>query len=43
MPENLVDTIVREKDFVKGVQLLQLSRAGEAVWDNAWSEFTAGA
>ena len=43
VPEHLVDAIVREEDFVKGVQLLQLSRAGEAAWDNAWSEFTTGA
>lgn len=43
VPEHLADAIVREEDFVKGVQLLQLSRAGEATWDNAWSEFTTGA
>jgi spermidine/putrescine transport system substrate-binding protein len=43
VPEHLADAIVREEDFVKGVQLLQLSREGEATWDNAWSEFTTGA
>jgi len=43
VPEHLSDAIVREADFDKGVQLLQLSRDGEAMWDNAWSKFTAGA
>jgi spermidine/putrescine transport system substrate-binding protein len=43
VPETLANAIVREEDFGRGVQLLQLSRAGEAVWDNAWSKFTTGA
>jgi spermidine/putrescine transport system substrate-binding protein len=42
VPEHLADAIVREEDFDKGVQLLQLSRQGEKTWDDAWSKFTAG-
>jgi spermidine/putrescine transport system substrate-binding protein len=43
VPEHLADAIVREEDFKKGVQILQLTRDGEAMWDEAWSKFTAGA
>jgi spermidine/putrescine transport system substrate-binding protein len=43
VPEHLSDSIVRERDFEIGVQLLQLSREGEKIWDDAWSEFTTGA
>jgi spermidine/putrescine transport system substrate-binding protein len=42
VPAHLADSIVREDDFVKGVQLLQLTREGEQLWDEAWSKFTAG-
>jgi spermidine/putrescine transport system substrate-binding protein len=42
VPKHLADAIVRQEDFDRGVQLLQLSRAGEQVWDSAWSKFTSG-
>jgi spermidine/putrescine transport system substrate-binding protein len=42
VPAHLTDAIVRPEDFDKGVQLLQLSRNGESLWDDAWSKFTAG-
>jgi spermidine/putrescine transport system substrate-binding protein len=42
VPAHLTDAIVRPEDFDKGVQLLQLSRTGETLWDDAWSKFTAG-
>jgi spermidine/putrescine transport system substrate-binding protein len=43
VPEHLSPAIVRPEDFDRGVQLLQLSREGEAAWDSAWSEFSTGA
>jgi spermidine/putrescine transport system substrate-binding protein len=41
--ENLVGAVIRPEDFDIGYQLLQLSPAGERLWDNAWARFRAGA
>jgi spermidine/putrescine transport system substrate-binding protein len=43
VPAHLDTTVIRPEDFETGYQLLQLSLAGERLWDNAWSTFTAGA
>jgi spermidine/putrescine transport system substrate-binding protein len=43
VPPHLDTTVIRPEDFERGHQLLQLSLAGEQLWDNAWSTFTAGA
>ena len=43
VPAHLESAIVRPEDFDEGQQLLQLTLAGEKTWDNAWSQFTAGA
>ena len=43
VPAHLDTTVIRPEDFATGYQLLQLSLAGERVWDDAWSTFTAGA
>ena len=42
VPAHLANAVVRPEDFDTGQQLLQLSLAGEKVWDDAWSTFTAG-
>lgn len=42
VPPHLSPAIIRQEDFEKGHQLLQLSLAGEKLWDDAWSRFTAG-
>lgn len=41
--ENLKTAVVRENDFLKGSQELELSPAGFTLWQNAWAEFKAGA
>jgi len=43
VPPHLETTVIRPEDFDTGQQLLQLSLAGERLWDDAWSTFTAGA
>jgi spermidine/putrescine transport system substrate-binding protein len=42
VPAHLASAIIRPEDFDTGQQLLQLSLAGEKLWDDAWSRFTAG-
>lgn len=42
VPAHLASAVIRPEDFEKGHQLLQLSLAGEKLWDDAWSTFTAG-
>ena len=42
VPAHLANAVVRPEDFDEGQQLLQLSLAGERIWDDAWSKFTAG-
>jgi spermidine/putrescine transport system substrate-binding protein len=42
IPPNLASTIVRKSDFVKGVTIDALTADGQALWTNAWSNFTAG-
>lgn len=42
VPPHLESTVIQPEDFETGYQLLQLSLAGERLWDNAWSTFTAG-
>lgn len=43
VPEHLASAIIRPLDFDRGYQLLQLTLAGEKIWDDAWSKFIAGA
>jgi spermidine/putrescine transport system substrate-binding protein len=43
VPKNLTTAVVRESDFVNGNQPLELSPEGQALWQNAWAEFKAGA
>ena len=43
VPAHLASAIIRPQDFDRGYQLLQLSLAGEKIWDDAWSKFIAGA
>jgi spermidine/putrescine transport system substrate-binding protein len=40
--ENIVSAIVTPAHYADGVQLLQLSPGGEAVWDDEWATFRAG-
>lgn len=42
IPANLKTAVVREKDFVKGNQPLELTPEGQTLWQNAWAEFVAG-
>jgi spermidine/putrescine transport system substrate-binding protein len=42
VPAHLDTTVIRPEDFDTGYQLLALSLAGERLWDDAWSTFTAG-
>lgn len=42
IPPNLAAAVVRESDFVKGYQELELSPAGAKVWQDAWAAFKAG-
>jgi spermidine/putrescine transport system substrate-binding protein len=42
IPPNLASTIVRKSDFVKGVTIDALTTKGQALWQNAWSNFKAG-
>jgi spermidine/putrescine transport system substrate-binding protein len=40
--ENLKSAIVTQDHYDKGIQLLQLSPAGEALWEDHWAKFKAG-
>jgi spermidine/putrescine transport system substrate-binding protein len=40
--KNLRTAVVRESDFLKGNQPLELSPEGQTLWQNAWAEFSAG-
>ena len=42
IPANLASTIVRESDFKKGVTIDALTSNGQALWQDAWSNFKAG-
>jgi spermidine/putrescine transport system substrate-binding protein len=42
IPPNLSSTIVRKSDFVKGVTIDALTTKGQALWQDAWSNFKAG-
>ena len=42
VPAHLASAVIKPQDFDTGQQLLQLSLAGEKLWDDAWSTFTAG-
>ncbi len=42
VPKNLINTVVTMDDYKSGVELLQLSPTGRAVWDNVWASFKAG-
>jgi spermidine/putrescine transport system substrate-binding protein len=42
VPAHLASAVITPADFDTGQQLLQLSLAGEKLWDDAWSKFTAG-
>ena len=42
IPKNLATAVVRPEQFAFNQQLLQLSVAGERLWDDAWSKFKAG-
>jgi spermidine/putrescine transport system substrate-binding protein len=40
--ENIVGAIVTPEHYADGIQYLQLSAAGEALWDDEWAAFKAG-
>jgi spermidine/putrescine transport system substrate-binding protein len=40
--ENIASAIVTQEHYLKGIQLLQLSPAGEGVWEDHWAKFKAG-
>jgi spermidine/putrescine transport system substrate-binding protein len=40
--ENLVSAIVTPAHYADGIQELQLSAAGEALWNDEWAKFKAG-
>src|SRR5215467_6213582 len=42
IPKNLASTIVRKSDFDKGVTIDALTSQGQALWQDAWSNFKAG-
>jgi spermidine/putrescine transport system substrate-binding protein len=42
IPKNLASTIVRKSDFEKGVTIDGLTSQGQALWQDAWSNFKAG-
>jgi len=42
VPAHLASAVIKPEEFDTGQQLLQLSLAGEKLWDDAWSTFTAG-
>ena len=42
VPRNLTSAVVRESDFDRGYFELELTPAGQKLWQNAWAEFKAG-
>ena len=42
IPKGLATAVVRPEQFAFNQELLQLSVAGERLWDAAWSKFKAG-
>ena len=42
IPKTLTETIVPPDEFAANQELLQLSVAGQRLWDDAWSKFKAG-
>jgi spermidine/putrescine transport system substrate-binding protein len=42
IPKTLESAVVRPDQFAANQELLQLSVAGERLWDDAWSKFKAG-
>ena len=42
IPKSLEPAVVRPDQFAANQELLQLSVAGERLWDQAWSRFKAG-
>ena len=42
IPQTLQEAVVRPDQFPTNQELLQLSVAGERLWDDAWSKFKAG-
>jgi spermidine/putrescine transport system substrate-binding protein len=42
VPAHLAAAVIKPQDFDTGQQLLQLSLAGEKLWDTAWSTFPSG-
>jgi spermidine/putrescine transport system substrate-binding protein len=42
IPKTLTSAVTRPDQFASNQELLQLSVAGERLWDDAWSKFKAG-
>ena len=42
IPKTLQPAIIRPEEFASNQELLQLSVAGQRLWDDAWSKFKAG-
>jgi len=42
VPPNLASTIVKEEDFAKGLQLVELAPEVQALWDDAYQQLQAG-
>jgi spermidine/putrescine transport system substrate-binding protein len=42
VPEHLKNTIVTPTAYATGMQILQLSPAGDALWNDTWAAFKAG-
>jgi spermidine/putrescine transport system substrate-binding protein len=42
VPANLTSAVVTPDHYAKGLQLLQLSPEGEAIWEDYWASFKAG-
>ena len=40
--ENLSACVVRPEQYANAQQILQITPAGEAVWNTAWAKFKAG-
>ncbi len=42
VPAHLATAVVRESDFARGSQPLELSPEGKKLWEDTWAEFKAG-
>src|SRR3954463_8115398 len=42
IPKTLEEAVIRPEEFASNQELLQLSVAGQRLWDDAWSKFKAG-